>query len=61
MDLIKVYRTLEKTWLVISVIAVLLSAYIVYADGFEKAKLYLVLPLICITVWLMRRKLRVSY
>jgi len=57
----KVYRFLERFWLIVAIVSVFLTIYIVAEQGFENSKLYFILPIIAIVIWMMRRRLRKSY
>ncbi len=57
----KVYKFLEVFWLSVAVVSLGLSIYIVSENGFENSKFYLILPVIAIVIWMMRRRLRKSY
>jgi hypothetical protein len=57
----KVYKFLERFWLIVAVVSVFLTIYIVAEQGFENSKLYFILPIIAIVIWMMRRRLRKSY
>jgi hypothetical protein len=57
----KVYMFLERFWLIVAVVSVFLTIYIVAEQGFENSKLYFILPIIAIVIWMMRRRLRKSY
>jgi len=57
----KVYKFLERFWMTVAIASVFLTVYIVVEQGFENSKLYLILPIIAIVIWMMRRRLRKSY
>lgn len=57
----KAYRFMERFWLVAAVISVGLSTYILIVDGVEAGKYYMLLPVLALTIWFMRRRVRKSY
>jgi FtsH-binding integral membrane protein len=60
-DLGKVYKFMERFWLIIAVASTIASTYIVITDGFDKSKIYIALPVIAFAYWFMRRRIRKSY
>jgi FtsH-binding integral membrane protein len=60
-DLGKVYKFMERFWLIIAVASTIASTYIVITDGFDKSKIYIALPVIAFVYWFMRRRIRKSY
>lgn len=59
--LAKVYGFLEKFWLVVSILSLMLTIYIVADDGFAFGKFYFLLPAMAFTIYIIRRRLRKSY
>ncbi len=55
----KIYRIMEIFWLIVAVGTVAATTYIFIVDGFEV--IYAILPLLALTFWFMRRRIRKSY
>lgn len=54
----KIYRALEYFWLVITLVALGLSCYLIFTDGFERNYFYLFFPCIGAAVWMKNRFMR---
>lgn len=57
----KVYKFMERFWLIAAIVSTGLTSYILIQDGFEAGRYYIILPGIAIVIWFMRRRLRKSY
>mgnify|MGYP000244392503 CR=1 FL=1 len=60
--LAKAYKFMERFWLGMAVLCTGLSAWILSTEGFEGQNLmYVILPIIAVVLWLLRRRVRKSY
>lgn len=54
----KINKGLEYFWLVITVACAGFAAYVIYTDGYDESKWYLLFPLLALAMYIMRRGLR---
>lgn len=54
----RVSKALEYFWLVITLVALVLSCYLIFTDGFARNYIYLFFPCIGAAVWMKNRYLR---
>lgn len=54
----KINKGLEYFWLAMTVICAGIAAYVIYNDGYDEAKWYLLFPLLALAMYIMRRGLR---
>ena len=54
----KINKGLEYFWLVITVACAAFAAYVIYTDGYDESKWYLLFPLLALAMYVMRRGLR---
>lgn len=54
----KINKGLEYFWLGITVVCTAIAAYVIYTDGYDESKWYLLFPLLALAMYIMRRGLR---
>lgn len=57
----KALKALELFWLTITIVALALTCYLIFTDGFERNYIYLFFPCIGAAVWMKNRMMRKRY
>jgi tryptophan-rich sensory protein len=52
------HRIMEMMWLAIFAVTTVISGYMIYQSGFEESKLFLLMPLLALAFFFMRRTIR---
>ena len=54
----KINKGLEYFWLAMTVVCASIAAYVIYTNGYDESKWYLLFPLLALAMYVMRRGLR---
>lgn len=54
----KINKGLEYFWLAMTVVCTGIAAYVIYTQGYDESKWYLLFPLLALAMYVMRRGLR---